>query len=125
MNRSIASALLIPILLLAGCVQIQIKERPTAANLTPEPARTMLLDNPIEWDREVLVVVRVRLWGQPTMEEGVRAMRRVGRAKGWQETSKETLMSTTPPGGEGFTLEPGKAHRLAIFPCGLRFPGPA
>ena len=40
-------------------------------------------------------------------------------------SSKETLMSTTPPGGEGFTLEPGKAHRLAIFPCGLRFPGPA
>ena len=49
-------------------------------------------------------------------------------AAGWHkpsQTLKETLMSTTPPGGEGFTLEPGKAHRLAIFPCGLRFPGPA
>ena len=87
MNRRIASALLIPILLLAGCVQIQVKERATAPAPAPEPARTMLLDNPIEWDKEVLVVVRVRLWGQPTMEEGVRAMRRVGRAKGWQETS--------------------------------------
>ena len=60
MNRRIASALLIPILLLAGCVQIQVRERSTAAASAPEPARTMLLDNPIEWDSEVLVVVRVR-----------------------------------------------------------------
>ena len=65
MNRRIASALLIPILLLAGCVQIQVRERSTAAASAPEPARTMLLDNPIEWDREVLVVVRVRIWANP------------------------------------------------------------
>ena len=38
---------------------------------------------------------------------------------------KETGMSTTPPGGEGVILEPGKANLRAVFPDGgsLRFFG--
>ena len=33
-------------------------------------------------------------------------------------TLKGTGMSTTPPGGEGVILEPGKANLRAVFPDG-------
>ena len=74
-------------LLLAGCVQIQIKEWPGAATHASAEKRTTLLNDPIEWDKEVLAVARIRLWGHPSMEEGKRALDRAGRAKGWRATT--------------------------------------
>ena len=89
----------------------------------------MALSNPVnpDWARALLEAVPT--CGRKAIQDLV-LMEHLGRPKAgdesnWQWTLKETRMSTTPPGGEGSILEPGKAPFLPSQPTGSssRFPG--